>query len=62
MPYNVECGLPELAQRIIRSARMEPCKGDYTVYERYRRQLSGIDLTPEEYQTAVRYIAEGLRV
>lgn len=39
------------------------CKGSYSIYELYKQELETIpEITPEEYQNAIRSLARILRV
>lgn len=48
-------------QRILASARRDK-KNDLRVYDYYKRRLQELDITPQEYEWAVRKLANMLRV
>jgi hypothetical protein len=48
-------------QRVLTSANRDK-KGDLRVYEYYKRCLQELDITPREYEQAVRKLANVLRV
>ena len=48
-------------QRVLASARRDK-KGDLRVYEYYKRRLQELEITPREYEQAVRKLANVLRV
>ena len=61
---NDDRGLPYEVIRIFKEAFYDSRgRGDYTVYERYKRRLQAVpDLDPKVYQRAVRYLSDLLRV
>ena len=48
--------------QLIETARHDAAKGNYQVYQAYRRQLESMSLTPIGYQVAVKRLADALRV
>lgn len=54
--------LPIGAERIIKAASKSPTKGNYTVYNSYRQELSAMALSPADYEEAVKRLAKVLRV
>lgn len=54
--------LPEQVQRVLKEANASPNKGNYTTYNHYKNLLVTMGLSPEDYQEAVRCLADVLRV
>ena len=54
--------LPEQVQRVLKEANASPNKGNYTAYNHYKSLLVHMGLSPEEYQEAVRRLADVLMV
>lgn len=46
---------------IIEQAKYDT-KGSYTIYNQYKQRLADLNLSPEEYSTAIRKLANALRV
>lgn len=38
------------------------CKGDYRIYDSYRRQIQRLDLSPKEYESAIIKLSKVLKV
>lgn len=54
--------LPENVERLLRAASRSVAKGNYTVYNSYRHELDEMGLSPSDYQTAVKRLADVLKV
>lgn len=54
--------LPEQVQRVLKEANASSNKGNYTTYNHYKNLLVTMGLSPEDYQEAVRRLADVLRV
>lgn len=54
--------LPEQAERLIAAARASCNKGNYPIYSMYKERMEKIDMTPCEYQQALRRLADALNV
>ena len=54
--------LPVQVQRIINEANASKSKGNYKTYEVYKSLLNELDLSYTQYETAIKYLAEVLRV
>lgn len=54
--------LPGCAKRLLETANRDTAKGDYRVYNVYHQELNTMELSPAEYQEAVKRLADALRV
>lgn len=51
----------EIVQRVLNKAKGSP-KGRYYIYESYKREFEGLNLSPEDYRNACIVLAKILRV
>lgn len=54
--------LPLIADGLIKTANRDQRKGNYQVYQLYKRRLECMALSPEAYEEAVKQLASALGV
>lgn len=54
--------LPKVAERVVADARASRVKNDYRTYQHYVNRLRFLDLSPKDYEEAVKRIAAAIGV
>ena len=54
--------LPDQVESMIKTAKRDQRKGNYQVYQLYKRRLECMALSPSDYEEAVRRLSDALRV